>query len=598
MSAIDETNLAIRQMLGFTVGYYGSVLQVTGNSSWARMRATNYFQNGTAYIANVHPEYGTSLSVTKIDMQASWFSNCSYSAGDLAVRYNLTSLGIYGITYETSSKLMVNVNSSASPGEARITVTKDDGEPLVNLGRSSFKFYNYTFTNSTWQAVTPSSEPKVFANGTYLIDVPWGIDSLAYTVQVEDSRGLIVAASSFSRYTCTMNWDQKYSTLPDTTLVVELLQNGTMKWLGQNLTQTKPVPPIPVRSIHVNQTINNVDQEVPFQIEDWASDYKIPLGLTSNASIFSSRNMIVFLVNPRTLNKTTIWWDGRDTATQTPYAYTSGNFSVNTFQRTLTNGILTLQIDFSGSASSFKVNSTIGTVSSTAEFMRINNKVAHYGWSEPTYAIMNGTVRVVVQHEVEWNNNGVTGCPNVYAQIVITLPANATYYTYQLRLMFANSSQTRNVTDLCPIKLTTSIKQFLTENGTTAGGYPIISNVTAFFYDYNSSCLAHHWSQMNSTVSKGAGIMFTDTANLNLYFFDNDTTKTGGLRTNSTAGTIELLPVSKTPVSFADYKDITWNGAVVTFNQTTPIYKEESGTITGLWILVEYPPALTVIVEN
>ena len=35
MSAVDETNLALKQVLGFTVGYYGSILQVTGNSSYA-----------------------------------------------------------------------------------------------------------------------------------------------------------------------------------------------------------------------------------------------------------------------------------------------------------------------------------------------------------------------------------------------------------------------------------------------------------------------------------------------------------------------------------------------------------------------------------
>jgi hypothetical protein len=85
-------------------------------------------------------------------------------------------------------------------------------------------------------------------------------------------------------------------------------------------TQAKPIPPIPVKAIHVNQTINGIDREVPFQIEDWASDYRIPLGLTGNASIFNNRNMLVFLVNPN-VSKVTIWWNGSDTATQTPLAY-------------------------------------------------------------------------------------------------------------------------------------------------------------------------------------------------------------------------------------------------------------------------------------
>ena len=73
--------------------------------------------------------------------------------------------------------------------------------------------------------------------------------------------------------------------LQQSTFTLEILQNGTMRWLGQNMqltTQTLPIPPVPVKAIHVNQTINGVNQEVPFQIEDWASNYQIPLGLTSN----------------------------------------------------------------------------------------------------------------------------------------------------------------------------------------------------------------------------------------------------------------------------------------------------------------------------
>ena len=36
LSAVDETNLALKQLLGFTVGYYGSILRVTGNTSYAQ----------------------------------------------------------------------------------------------------------------------------------------------------------------------------------------------------------------------------------------------------------------------------------------------------------------------------------------------------------------------------------------------------------------------------------------------------------------------------------------------------------------------------------------------------------------------------------
>jgi len=369
------------------------------------------------------------------------------------------------------------------------------------------------------------------------------------------------------------------------------------------MAQAKPIPPIPVKSIHVNQTINGINQETQFQIEDWTSEYRIPLGLTNNASVFSNRNMLVFLVNSN-VSKVTIWWNGSDLATQTPYAYTNRYFTSNISQRTLSNGILQLKIDFSSQegVSSFKVISTMGTSTATAVFMRINNRIANYGWSEPMYAVLNGSVRAVLQHEIEWPNDGVPNCPNVYAHIVLTLPANATYYTYQLRFMFVESQQKRNITDLCPIKITASSGTFssLTENG-TASGYPIVSTVSGLFYNM-SNIWAHHWTQLNSTATRGFGIMFTDAANEILYRFDAIAkNKTGALNVTSTLRTIELLPVAKAlmaPANFTYALDVAWHGAVVTFDGTTPIYKEDGGNKTGLWIIAEYPPTVTVTTEN
>jgi hypothetical protein len=336
-----------------------------------------------------------------------------------------------------------------------------------------------------------------------------------------------------------------------------------------------------VKAIHVNQTVNGLNREVPFQIEDWASDYKIPLGLTSNASVFSSRNMIVFLVTPK-VSKVTIWWDGRDNANQTSQAYTNLYFKGDdTSVGKLTNGIITLQ--FGGS---FTVTSTTvgGGSTCTAKFMRINNQESTYG-SGQAYVIHHGIVRDIVHTEAEWSN-GITGCPNVYSHIVLTLPANATYYTYQLRLMFMNSLLDRTITNLCPIRITASGGQPQTENGTTSG-FPIVQNGTGTFYN-SSSVWQHHWSQ-NIPGTRGAGIMFTDEANKMLYAFDTSTSKTGALKVGTQ--TVELCPITSS-VSFTSAKDITWYGAVVTFDGKTPIY--DNSNKSGLWITVEYPPTITV----
>jgi hypothetical protein len=616
LSTIDETNLALKEILGFTVGYYGSILQVTGNSSYARELAINYTRSGLENIARMRPELGASFNLSSVDLSAYWYANCSWSRGKLAVNYSLAGLGLYGMTYETSCELKVNVTKISS-NQTQLMITKDGNEPLINLGKQNFKFYRYIYENSTWMLVSPRDDTSINArsNGTYLINMtdPWlsEIDPYSYIIQVEDQRGLIVVASSFSRYTCTLNWTSTnltstlYSTLKnatDATIVVELLQNGTMRWLGQNLnltTQVKPIPPIPVKAIHVNQTINDINQEEPFQIEDWASDYKVPLGLTSNASVFGNRHMLVFLVNSN-VSKVTIWWNGSDTATQTPYAYVNRYFRDNPNSGFLTNGRLNLTIDNSRFTVKSKIN-TQNAIEVTANFMRINGKNSTYG-SGPAYAIFNGTVRDIVHAEAEWSG-GVTNppCYNFYAHIVLTLPANATYYTYQLRLIFLNSTdKPRNITDICPIRITTptSINWTRTENG-TLNGYPIVSNASALFYNYSTTVWAHHWSQLsNSTGTKGAGIMFTDAANEMLYFFDKIAgNTTGALRVvnSTTERAIELLPVNITRVTnFTDALDICWYGAVVTFDGTTPIYKDGN----GLWIIVEYPPTITVTTES
>ena len=93
--------------------------------------------------------------------------------------------------------------------------------------------------------------------------------------------------------------------------------------------------------------------------------------------------------------------------------------------------------------------------------------------------------------------------------------------------------------------------------------------------------------------------MFTDSANQRLYAFDSIAgSAVGALDVDTYFKTIELLPVARNSASFTNSMDITWRGAVVTFDDTTPIYAMAGGTPTGLWILVEYPPTITVTAES
>ena len=597
LGSIDEMNLAINRILEFVVGYYGSILQVTGNTTYAQTLAAEYLQSSLENIAYTHPNWSPAFHINYSHVGTSWFNRTSSSEGAINVTYSLIGLGIYGVQYAASAGLDITVNPS-NTSSVIVNVTRDGDEPYPTLSRNNFFFYNYSYTELDWKfnntGLTINSITSTETYSAYNITVPSGIDASSYMLQVVDPRGIMVSASTFSHYTYTFGWNQTlYSSLSQDTMVVEVLQNGVLRWLGQDLqltTTDKPIPPIPVKAFHVNQTINGINREVPFQIEDWGSNYQAPAGLTSNASVFGSRQMFVFLVNHNVEN-VILWWDGRDIANQTSYAFTNRYFTGDDpGSRTLTNGILTLTFSSSG----FTATSSIvgSSITSTASFLRVNNEYPVYGAS-PAYVIHHGIVRDIVQQEAEWSG-GIAGCPNVYAQIVLMLPANATYYTYTLRPIFVDSLQSRTITDLNAIRLTVSTGQQLTENA-TSGGYPITSSATGLFYNFSSSTgWAHHWSEYISG-NAGAGIMFTDDANRLLYFFDNIAgQKTGALNILS-GRVIEFNPVEMASASFQYALDISWHGAVVNFDGTDPIYPDSGGNI-GLWVMVESPP--TVAVSN
>src|SRR4030042_2533514 len=114
----------------------------------------------------MYPGWGSSLSVGDVKLRVSWFSNYSYSSGTLSISYDLKGLGLSNINYNSSSSLMVLTNNETTASRARLTVTRDLGSPVTNLGRQNFGFYSYNYTHSTWNVVSPNTLSTTFTNGT------------------------------------------------------------------------------------------------------------------------------------------------------------------------------------------------------------------------------------------------------------------------------------------------------------------------------------------------------------------------------------------------------------------------------------------------
>lgn len=624
LSSIGEMNTDIKRILDFTVGYYGSVLNVTGNYTYAQDLTTSYLSSGLVNIARSHPEWNPSFELDFEEISTRWFMPYSYSMGSLNITYSLSALGIEGITYHTSSALSVELLPSSDPNQALINVTRDNSEPELGLSKENFRFYKYNYNYSNWEFVYPDNVS--ISNQTYIIPIPEDVNQDAYSVQVKDNRGIIVpafysqesvAGLGIPHYTYTFDWNATgmehiYDYLSTDTMVIEVLQNGTLRWLGQNLTlttQAKPIPPIPVKALHVSMTRGVDTQEVPFQVEDWASNYQIPLGLASNASLFNNNKMVVFLVD-HNIDNVTLWWDGQDIANQTSNAWNNKYFTdnvTNPKNAILSTEFLSLNIRIdkpTPSTPTFNVVSNNSGSTSTAKFLRINEKTPVY-WADTGYIITNGIVRDIVQQEAEWSNYtgtpGIPDCPNMYSQIVLTLPANATYYTYSVRTIFVDSSdvsEDRILSDLSALQLSIDPNisgdgETITEDGVNATGFPTPSYLEDAFY--NSTDWEHHWSEFLKN-NRGAGVMFTNSSNFELYTFDSIAGYDIGAlfvekNPSNTTGYIEVNPVHIPSAQFDYPLDVTWYGAVVTFDGE-PIYR--SSDDVGLWVMVEYPPTVTV----
>jgi hypothetical protein len=534
-SSVYEVNNSLKQMLEFAVGYYCSVLQVTGNASFAQNLARNYISSGFEFIANSHPELNPSIRISSMSFSVRWYEVSSYSMGHIKATYDLLSLRLNNINYETFCALRAEIIEVAENKYVKVNVTQDESRPYLGLDATNFQFYYYSNVTSEWLQ-KPAENCSFVENNLYRVGIPDGVNKDCFLLQVSDPRGITTISFYSTRkkpqITYVFDWNATgmgsiYNQLRNDKIVVEVLQNGTLLWLGQKLMDGYPIPQLPIKCLRVsaNADPNHLEtKQIPFQVEDWASNYKVPLGRSKGETLFSNRNMIAFLVDHNVKN-VTIWWDGRDDVQPTPYSkvqsFNDKRDSAGA-KLMINNGVILVNITYA--SGQFYVE----TATSRANFSRINGDQADF-YASPSFPIINGTIRDIVQQEAEWSGYASgSGFPNTYVQIVLTFPANATYYTYAVRFIFANASacpENRVISDLTPIMVSSGWRnnlKILTENG-TSNGVPVavetyVGNYA--FYNFSDGRWQHHWTQYNYTSSTGAGVMFTTLENMKLYFFN------------------------------------------------------------------------------
>jgi hypothetical protein len=616
-SSMAEINNSLSEILGFTVGYYGSIIQVTGNVTYAQMKTVEYLKSGLVTVAQSHVDRGTDFTLDDMNIHTNWFNSISSTEGDITLSYGIPSIGLVGVKFKAYASIKVEILETIG-NQARVKVTMNKDRVDLSLLKSNFRFFEYDLNTNRWNYIELPSDPTVTTSGEYLITIPAGINTNAYYLQVVDRRGIMVAAAYVkgsdtlnkkeTSYTYTFSWPVEHNafdppTDDHTPVVVELLQDGTLRWLGEDLpmvggaTSKRPIPPIPVKGIRVNATLKGDPTkksfEIPFQVEDWGSNYLVPYGITNNNTIFNENCMIVFLVD-HTIENVTVWWDGRDVAKQTSYALPRGFFADDTGARHLSNGVINIDFHLYGPDDYIRASTPSGSVDSQTRFMRVNSVSPVYGAKE-SYIIYNGVVRDIVQQEAEWSG-GVSTSPNMYSHLVFTLPANANYYTYQIRTIFLDVPplHTRTLSNLNLLRIQCILPATvgpLTENGQT-GGIPNTSTDRTQFY--NDATHEHQWSEFTDASNNGVGIMYTPSNNDKLYYFDSILGASTGALNILSSPMIELDPVQRAAVNLPLANDQFWKGAlVISGGSRLPIYPK-SGPPTGLWILVEKLPTITV----
>jgi hypothetical protein len=149
---------------------------------------SNNLQQWQSDLTKIYPGYGIELKYSLADNQGIdyvWNETSSFSSANATFNLNMTSLGLEGYEFVSISSLNVNILNTTG-NSINMTVTKENQEPVVNLGEDNFQVEGYVVSNVT--SFFDSTHGFVYTiNCSEEVIIP-------VTVSVIDNRGIKVIA--------------------------------------------------------------------------------------------------------------------------------------------------------------------------------------------------------------------------------------------------------------------------------------------------------------------------------------------------------------------------------------------------------------------
>ena len=130
LSTTQSINQALKKLLAFTVSYYCSVVNVTGEATFADTETIKYLSGGLIKLAQTQGDAEPSFNVYETDFETKWFKPESWSKGTIGLTYDIPNLGLTGVKYRQEISLEVDLVGSTA--DAPYVKVYSDGEPNLS----------------------------------------------------------------------------------------------------------------------------------------------------------------------------------------------------------------------------------------------------------------------------------------------------------------------------------------------------------------------------------------------------------------------------------------------------------------------------------